>query len=61
VEVLVSNQADMVAINEEGHTPADLAKSNQHGKIALRLEAHMVFSVSPTPSLAWLEMCRHCG
>ncbi len=46
VDLLVTHHADMVALNEEGLTPADLAKKNQHDRIALRLETHMVFSVS---------------
>ena len=57
MEVLVSNQADMVALNENGLTPADLAKTSQHTKIALRLEAHMVFSVSLVSLPSPLAQC----
>lgn len=39
-------EADMVATNEEGLTPADLAKANNQPHIATNLEAKMVFSVS---------------
>lgn len=46
VELLISYHADMVAINDEGLTPADLAKKNAYDNIATSLEAHMVYSVS---------------
>lgn len=46
VDLLLTYNADMVATNEEGLTPADLAKAKQHGNIASSLEAKMVFSVS---------------
>ena len=46
VDLLVGYHADMVALNEDGLTPADLAKKNSHDKIAMRLEAHMLISVS---------------
>lgn len=45
MEQLLSYDADMVATNEEGQTPADVAKAKQHGDIATSLEAKMVFSV----------------
>ena len=46
VELLVGYNADMVATNEEGLTPADLAMKNAHNDIGTSLEARMVFSVS---------------
>lgn len=46
VELLVNYHADMVATNEEGLTPADLAKKNAHDDIGTSLEARMIFSVS---------------
>lgn len=44
VELLVRYEADMVATNEDGQTPADLAKARFHNQIATHLEAKMVFS-----------------
>ena len=46
IELLVGYEADMVATNEDGQTPADLAKARFHNQIATHLEAKMVFSVS---------------
>lgn len=46
MQLLVSYEADLGATNEEGQTPADLAKARGHGQIATSLEAKMVFSVS---------------
>lgn len=46
VDILLDQEADMVATNEAGQTPADLAKAKHHGHIATSLEAKMVFSVS---------------
>ena len=47
VELLLSNGADLGATNENGQTPADLAKVRGHDHIATSLEAKMVFSVRP--------------
>ena len=47
VELLLSNGADLGATNENGQTPADLAKARGHDHIATSLEAKMVFSVRP--------------
>ena len=46
VELLLGYQADMAATNQDGLTPADLAKAKQQAHIASSLEAKMVFSVS---------------
>lgn len=51
MQLLVSYEADLGATNQEGQTPADLAKAKDHGRIATSLETKMVFSVSA---------CRHC-
>ena len=37
---------EMVATNEEGKTPADLAKDHGHQELANRLETLVVFKVS---------------
>lgn len=45
VELLLNHEADMVVTNNDGLTPADLAKAKEHGNIATSLEAKMVLSV----------------
>lgn len=45
MELLLGYEADMVATNDEGLTPADVAKAKEHRHIATSLEAKMVFSV----------------
>ena len=52
MELLVSHGADLVATNENGQTPADLAKAQGHNNIATSLEAKMVFTVSVCVSVS---------
>lgn len=52
VQLLLDYEADLGATNEDGQTPADLAKARGHDHIAISLEAKMVFSVrTSVPSL----------